>query len=739
MSTSYFSNSRDFQIQSLTIHNQVAIASDAFKHLHDSIAEDALHNSDERCDAPKCHPETRKAVQQDIRSWIGHGDDDEEPKKILWLSGPAGSGKTAIAGSIAEACDDEGILAGSFFFSSFAGSDNRRTKRCLIATLAYCFLQHDTLQPLRATILSAMERDPSIFRKSIIGQCKTLLLKPFQVASGRLDMPSLPKVIIIDGLDEVEAPGSIQLEAQEARRANEKEQLNILATLLQAVQDPHFPFRIVIVSRQEPAIRDFFSNTANQVTREVFLDSKYDPDSDIDLFLRAKFADIRRRYRLSPSWPGEWVFSVLRRKSSGQFIYANTVVRFLETAKGHPQARLDNLLGSKWGVLSVNAKVLSPLDALYTHILNSSPEPELSVRWLGAIYGLGDRPALFVRQLLQEYEGQAEYLLEWLASLVHIPPLEDDRSPFSFHHKSLLDYLGNEERCGYEFNASFHERSTAFWRSSFAHVLKAKSPIHCLGDSDWQTFLPHFLEVLRFLAFDVSFYEALPSCDALWWVRAVDATFCDDPQSALQVMAGLFYGIHVQCNESPSGERGLSSCWHARSAACQGTQPCSLPIGAFDRCRPSCRHWRSKILGGCKALGWKVPNAIAFLRQRMSDTLSQNVHNPSRYFEPPSPISRSPARPVIPLRTEPVSSEPYDDEHESVHRLAESMFDLLPVDWEERYRAEVGDRELDHPDYMAYTVLRLEISEVCWALGVDIEDVDPCQELRKAYSHSIGR
>ncbi|KAJ3529066.1 hypothetical protein NMY22_g9148 [Coprinellus aureogranulatus] len=247
MSTSYFKNSHDFQIQNLTINNQMAAiaSSDAFKHLHNNIADDALHNSDERCDAPKCHPETRKAVQEDIRGWIGHGDDGvEEPKKILWLTGPAGSGKTAIAGSMAEACDDEEILAGSFFFSSFAGLDSRRTKRCLIATLTYCILQHDSLQPLRGSILSAIDRDPSIFRKSLIGQCKTLLLKPFQVTSGQLEPLSLPRVIIIDGLDEVEAPGSRQLEAREARRANEKEQVEILSALLQAdLQNPHFPFR----------------------------------------------------------------------------------------------------------------------------------------------------------------------------------------------------------------------------------------------------------------------------------------------------------------------------------------------------------------------------------------------------------------------------------------------------------------------------------------------------------------
>ncbi|KAJ3536254.1 hypothetical protein NMY22_g6109 [Coprinellus aureogranulatus] len=743
MSTSYLTNAHDFQIHNLTINHQMAVASKAYDHLHDNIAADALHNSDKRCDAPKCHPETRKAVQQDIRGWIGHGDDDEEPQKILWLSGPAGSGKTAIAGSIAEACDDEGILAGTFFFSSFAGSESRQTKRCLIATLAYCFLQHDSLQPLRAPILSAIERDPSIFCKSLSAQCKTLLMKPFQVTSHLLGLSFLPKVIIIDALDEVEAPGSRQLEAQEARRANEKEQVEILSVLLQAARNPHFPFRIVIVSRPEPVIRDFFADPVNHVAKDLFLDDKYDPDSDIELFLRAQFNDIRRRYRLSISWPGEEVFKALRDESSGQFIYATTVVRFLETAKGHPQARLDNLITTDWGSLAVNAKALSPLDALYTHILNSGPEPESSVRWLGAIHDLHGRPALFVRQLLQEYEGQAEYHLENLASLIHIPTPEAIHSPFEFHHKSLLDFLKNEERCGHDLNASFLEGSDTFIHMSLVRVLRDKSPAHPLNDSDWKAFLEDFLLFLLPIymrpslprPLDGEFEEALFRCDALWWVRAVDATLCDHPWSASHVMAIFFFGVHAQCNELPSGERSHSSCWHARSAPCQGTQPCSLPTGTFDRCRPACKHWRSKILGGCKALGWRVPNAIAFLRERMSETISQGALRLSNYFKCPDPTSRSPARPACPPRTEPVSLESYYDDYESMCRLGESMYDLLPADWEKRYREglKTGDGDITE-----YNALRSEISQVCRVLGVNLRDVDPFAEPSLEIFH-IGR
>jgi hypothetical protein len=306
-------------------------------------------------------------------------------------------------------------------------------------------LQHEALQALRGPILTTIERDPCIFRKRLRDQCKALLLKPFHALGAQLGMVPLPKVIVIDGLDEVEAPGSRNLEPHEARMKNEAEQVEILCTLLQAADDRHFPFRILIVSRPEPVIREFLSNKANLLTKEIFLDDKYDPDSDITLFLQAKFSEIRRRYRLSQSWPGNRAFETLRCSASGQFIYVATVIRFLQTSKLHPQARLDCVLA-----LYPSSDLLSPLEALYGRILKSSPDPNLTLIWIQAIsfFNLKGFPASFVRQFLQSREGQADHLLENLASLVLIPPPGDDSLKFQFYHRSLLDCLQDERRGG---------------------------------------------------------------------------------------------------------------------------------------------------------------------------------------------------------------------------------------------------------------------------------------------------
>lgn len=452
---------------------KIGLKCSCWSDLRENIAEEAIHNSDERCDAPKVHPETRKAVQQDILGWISHGDDDPEPKKILWVSGPAGAGKTAIAGSIAEFCDEEGLLAGSFFFSSFSGSEKRRSKRCVVATLVYSFLRHDALQALRESILSTLERDPAIFRTTLRNQCRALLLKPFHDTLGRLDVSALPKFIILDGVDEVEAVSSRQLDKHEARLANEADQVEILSALLQAAHDINFPFRIIVVSRPERVIRDFFSTRANHVSREIFLDDKYNPDSDIELFLNASFADIRRRYALPPRWPGKDDIRRLVDNASGQFIYAATIIRFLRSGKHrNPQALLRNILDTSQDS-SLNA--LAPLDALYTRILMSSPDAPLAVRWISAINDwLRDKPAQFTRWLLQDSEGEAEYLLENLASLVCTPPEGDNRSPYTFYHKSLFDFLRSTQRCGPKLKASY-DAGSDFLRDRWLDILKSAS------------------------------------------------------------------------------------------------------------------------------------------------------------------------------------------------------------------------------------------------------------------------
>ncbi|KAJ2926575.1 hypothetical protein H1R20_g10510, partial [Candolleomyces eurysporus] len=458
--TSYLGGAHEFSVNELKIVNiNPPTTVDPRNELASRIAAGALHDSEERCDAPKCHPETRVAVQDEIYSWIVHGDPDPEQKivNIKWVTGPAGTGKTAIMGSLADTCKKNGVLVVTFFFSS--ASPQRRTKTAFIPTLAYQLAQY--LPGLRDPVGQAMQDDPLLFKKNLRVQTEALILTPLRRMAADSTQPG---VVLIDGLDECEAEQYFDSHISSSgrpttRRTQDEDQLEILQVLWEASLDPAFPFRIVIASRPERVFREFFQNDkqGSPFSSPLVLDEKYNPDADIALFLQAKFGEIRRRYKLDPSWPSPEILATLLDQASGQFIYAATIIRYITTSRqGNPQILLDWVLKVK--PTSPGTNPFSHLDALYTHILQSTPDPRLAVKWLWVIkrelvgghilFFLSMGAALLVNLLLQSDDGDAEHVLGDLHSLINIPPSDDLSSPYRAYHKSLYDYLGSEGRCG---------------------------------------------------------------------------------------------------------------------------------------------------------------------------------------------------------------------------------------------------------------------------------------------------
>ena len=146
--------------------------------LYRATATNAFHNSYERFDPPKCHPNTRIAVLEKIMKWIKwEGDLDAF---IMWVYGPAGAGKSAIAQTIAEMCEEEMIMLASFFFSK--NDPSRSTAKQLIATIAYQITLN--LPSVRDAILGAIKRDPLIFSKSLAVQFKSLIVSDAEVRFG---------------------------------------------------------------------------------------------------------------------------------------------------------------------------------------------------------------------------------------------------------------------------------------------------------------------------------------------------------------------------------------------------------------------------------------------------------------------------------------------------------------------------------------------------------------------------
>ena len=206
---------------------------------------------------------------------------------ILWLYGPAGAGKSAIAQTIAELLDEAGLLAAAFFFSRNAARRDNKTP--LVATLVYQLVK--SIPEIHAHVLEAVERDPALFSCSIQAQLQALIIKPLNaVANDETLAPSLlsrPRLIILDGLDECRTTSA---------------QTHILNELSAAAKHLRIPLCFLIASRPEQNIRQAFNdqNCLGSLSFSIALDDTYQPDDDIRVFLQSTFDDIILQEHTSP-------------------------------------------------------------------------------------------------------------------------------------------------------------------------------------------------------------------------------------------------------------------------------------------------------------------------------------------------------------------------------------------------------------------------------------------------------
>ena len=416
--------------------------------LHRATATSAFHNSDERFDPPKCHPNTRLAVLAKIMRWIRREDDLDA--FIMWIYGAAGAGKSAIAQTIAEMCDKDILLLASFFFSR--NDPSRSTVKPLIATIAYQIALN--LPDARDAIIGAIERDPLIFSKSLVVQVESLIAAPLQqlAEAGFFNEPTSRCLVIIDGLDEC---------------SDHKVQQNIVDVLANSQRQHQLPLIFLICSRPEQHITlAFGTGVLPRVTASVALDETYLPDKDIRLFLIDKFQEIKSTHRLRgyipPQWPLPAVLNQLITKSSGQFIYASTVIRYVSSIRHKPMDRLDIVLGIR---PPQNDLPFAELDALYMHILAGVEDIEPVLKILSFLF-LG--PSSYPERPLHPHDiepflslqpGDVELYLGDLSSLISIGP--DQK--IHVQHASLQDFLVDPTRSK-ELWINPRTRHTAFAR-----------------------------------------------------------------------------------------------------------------------------------------------------------------------------------------------------------------------------------------------------------------------------------
>ncbi|KAJ7845662.1 hypothetical protein B0H13DRAFT_1647228 [Mycena leptocephala] len=371
----------------------VLICPEGLHILYRAAAGDAFHNSAERYSAPRCHAETRTKILDDLWTWSSPSD---PRSRLLWLHGPAGSGKSAIVQSFCQRLETEGRLGASFFFKR--GDASRGNAKKLFATIAYQLAQG--LPELKQMISQIIEDDPSIIDRSISFQLQQLILEPYQQSARS------PVIIIIDGLDECDDQ-------------------NVQQEILRSIDDAicqQLSLRFFVASRPEPHIAGILCEPGlDGFHHPVNINQSFE---DVQKYLQDEFIRIRRQHHRTMAmvpqpWPTAEVLNTLVEQSSGYFIYASTVIKFIDDKHFRPSDRLNIILGiTEPG----SEPPFDPLDQLYIQILSDVPQdarPQL-IRILACIAADLQLTVPHIEQLLELESGDVQLLLNGLQSVIKV-------------------------------------------------------------------------------------------------------------------------------------------------------------------------------------------------------------------------------------------------------------------------------------------------------------------------------
>ncbi|KAK7020679.1 hypothetical protein VNI00_017669 [Paramarasmius palmivorus] len=324
-------------------------------------------------------------------------------------------------------------------------------------------------------IIDAIRSEPTIFTTTFENQFEKLILEPFSKVEG----DAFPNLIVVDGLDECrdlpsQGTGTLHSIPSQARLLRIVENAITFST-------PN-PFIFFLCSRPEPEILnginracfvsclkripisyetikhwDNFPNTLRYRATEV---AKHfsESDRDIQRYFLQEFTRLRREHpalQNEDAWPSTPDILTLVWKASGQFIFAVTVIKYIDRLDELPQERLRTILDLEVGDIADSP--YGTLDLLYRQILSVCRNwdrvyPILRLLVTPHLRSLSDvdranwRSPSMIAKLLGLKPGEVKTLLSRLHSVIHV--LEDDHSDMHIQHASFTDFLLNRARSG---------------------------------------------------------------------------------------------------------------------------------------------------------------------------------------------------------------------------------------------------------------------------------------------------
>ncbi|QRV96723.1 WD40 repeat-like protein [Ceratobasidium sp. AG-Ba] len=374
-----------------------------------------------------CIPGTREGVIQDLIHWVKSFERSgtlDEKKRLLWVYGQAGLGKSAVATSLCQALDDERLLSASFFCKR--DDPKRRNAQRALSTIIYWIAsRHATYA---SSLRKALEEDPVLPSSPLQMQFDKLfvdLLSPLTSSA-----QDTCHVIVVDALDEC------------GPDADRRQLLRFLVRMSELV-----PWlRVVITSRPDSDIKSFFDLVKASTFSTCDLRG-YDASNDIRAFTHFRLSESAKGRLLPESSADELAVA-----AEGLFIWAHTACEFvLEDVD--PTDALHTILRRDRSGLS------HPLDELYTLTIQASvtkqrasDRAKAAVRkYLGAIIVCSARtplPISTLSGLIDEDQGSKalQSTVDLLGSVLYIDQSLGD--VVRVYHPSFADYMLSKDRSG---------------------------------------------------------------------------------------------------------------------------------------------------------------------------------------------------------------------------------------------------------------------------------------------------
>ncbi|KAF5345855.1 hypothetical protein D9756_011205 [Leucocoprinus leucothites] len=389
----------------------------------------AFHDSGARYPPPKCHLGTRNDYIDLITNWALETSDRKEA--ILWMHGPFGVGKSAVAQSCAEALEAMNKLAATLFFSR--SNSDRDDPQCVFTSIAY---QIATICPSFGEIVNRRMIDhPALATKSLTKQFEDLLVQPLS----QVDITEnglAGRVMIIDGLDECRGTA---------------EQCEIIRIIAASVDKRTTPFRWFITSRPEDAIIRTMNSTAiSTICSHIELPVSREIDHEILVYLTDEFNVIRNDHGLPESWPSEEALALLVERGAGLWIYVSTIVRFIKD---------ENSLGPKDQLCivlkfakEVSAKVgpdnpLAEMDFFYTLIMQQIPlKVRTTVRKILLAHSTWSETPFRIAAVLCLSAEQLRRACASVQSVMELQGSNLNSMRIKFYHASFLDFMNDPQR-----------------------------------------------------------------------------------------------------------------------------------------------------------------------------------------------------------------------------------------------------------------------------------------------------